>query len=307
MKTIKSISVEKLEFFKMFAAASSEYHGSNGDANQSSRENADRFSDYKIQHLIYELTTLFSRLSYHDKSDRELEVIKMYWEQVRDKNKTYLREDVAMTLKDMHKCFSELFFHIWEHYKQDLVINFMVKLDLCKQLSQKKAVFESLGVDEKEYVIKQVVESCRSTELQNTVKLISRFDGRDLNENGYQLDKPAVRFDSDKERFLKKAHQVITENLSDSSFSIEQFTREMGVCRTLLHLRLKAYTGLSASAYIRHLRLDHASKLIQANFGSISEIAYETGFNDHSYFAKSFKKLFGMTPSAYAANFAEHE
>ena len=40
-----------------------------------------------------------------------------------------------------------------------------------------------------------------------------------------------------------------------------------------------------------------AYELLKGNKASVSEIAYEVGFNNLSYFAKCFKEVFGMNPS----------
>jgi len=39
--------------------------------------------------------------------------------------------------------------------------------------------------------------------------------------------------------------------------------------------------------------------MIENNTGTISEIAYEVGFNSPSYFSKSFKEKFGVSPSEF--------
>jgi AraC-like DNA-binding protein len=45
--------------------------------------------------------------------------------------------------------------------------------------------------------------------------------------------------------------------------------------------------------------LTKAAKLIEQNFGNISEIALEVGFNNPANFAQSFKKQFGVSPTEY--------
>jgi len=50
---------------------------------------------------------------------------------------------------------------------------------------------------------------------------------------------------------------------------------------------------------IRRTRLNKAAELIDQNFGNLSEIALEVGFNNPAYFSESFKKQFGISPSQY--------
>jgi len=69
--------------------------------------------------------------------------------------------------------------------------------------------------------------------------------------------------------------------------------------RSQLHRKLVALTDLSATEFIRTYRLNLAKEMIEKNTGTISEIAYEVGFNSPSYFSKSFKEKFGVSPSEF--------
>jgi AraC-like DNA-binding protein len=60
---------------------------------------------------------------------------------------------------------------------------------------------------------------------------------------------------------------------------------------------LKALTGRSVSIYIRTIRLHRAKEMLQSTDLNISEIAYEVGFKDPSYFTRQYREEFGITPS----------
>ena len=66
--------------------------------------------------------------------------------------------------------------------------------------------------------------------------------------------------------------------------------------RTQLHRKVKALTGQSASEFIRNYRLEYAYQLLQNNAGSVSEVAFQTGFSSASYFSKAFSAKFGQSP-----------
>jgi len=52
--------------------------------------------------------------------------------------------------------------------------------------------------------------------------------------------------------------------------------------------------------FIRIIRLTRAAQLLEKNQLSVSEVAYQVGFNDPKYFAKCFKEHFNVLPSQYA-------
>jgi AraC-like DNA-binding protein len=57
--------------------------------------------------------------------------------------------------------------------------------------------------------------------------------------------------------------------------------------------------GLSANELIRKLRLQKAEQLLQQKWEPVSQVAYEVGFSNLSYFSKVFKDEFGVLPSEY--------
>jgi len=101
------------------------------------------------------------------------------------------------------------------------------------------------------------------------------------------------------QRLLKKAIELVENNLGDRLFGVEQMARELGMSRTSLHRKLKVITGFPPSELIRNIRLRRAAQLLMNQSGSITQISFTVGFEDQSYFSKSFKKQFGVSPSEY--------
>ena len=103
------------------------------------------------------------------------------------------------------------------------------------------------------------------------------------------------------QKFLEKVQAVLDDNLVKSTFSVEEFSKSVGMSRMQLHRKLKALTGLTATEFIRSQRLKLAVDLLKSSQANISEIGYTVGFNDHSYFTKCFKEAYGLSPKEYAA------
>ena len=62
---------------------------------------------------------------------------------------------------------------------------------------------------------------------------------------------------------------------------------------------LKDRKGTTLRQYIIAYRLKLAKKLLDESAKSVNEISESCGFNDPSYFTKTFKNAFGMTPKEY--------
>lgn len=97
--------------------------------------------------------------------------------------------------------------------------------------------------------------------------------------------------------FLIKAREVVLEHLDASEFSITHFCRAMLLSRTQLHKKLKALSGMSATHFIRHIRLSLAREMLHKGDLNITEIAYQVGFSDPNYFTRCYGEAYGESPS----------
>lgn len=61
----------------------------------------------------------------------------------------------------------------------------------------------------------------------------------------------------------------------------------------------KKFTHKTFVQFVNEYRMVHASKLLSENELSVTEVCFESGFNNFSHFNKSFKNFTGMNPSEY--------
>ena len=106
-----------------------------------------------------------------------------------------------------------------------------------------------------------------------------------------------VRAENPEAKFLKKAVKIIHEEMGDHSFGSRHLARQLSMSESQIYRKLKAITGKSTAIFIRSVRLQKAKDLIQTTHGNISEVAYDVGFNDPSWFSRAFKEEFGFSPS----------
>jgi signal transduction histidine kinase/ligand-binding sensor domain-containing protein/DNA-binding response OmpR family regulator len=99
--------------------------------------------------------------------------------------------------------------------------------------------------------------------------------------------------------FVQKALAFVEKNISNPELSVQELGREMLLGRATLYRKLFTLTGQTPVEFIRSIRLQRAVQLLEARQLTVSEIAYEVGFNDPKYFTKVFREVYNLTPSAY--------
>ncbi|MEO8416527.1 MAG: AraC family transcriptional regulator [Ginsengibacter sp.] len=99
--------------------------------------------------------------------------------------------------------------------------------------------------------------------------------------------------------FLTNINYCILKNLANEQFDANALSSAMAMSRAQLLRRLKSATGNSPGYYIKTLRLEKAKELLENSALSISEVAFQTGFNSPSNFTKVFSEKYGMKPSHF--------
>ena len=105
-------------------------------------------------------------------------------------------------------------------------------------------------------------------------------------------------------RMVEELDNYIRENVSDE-ISNTEIGAIFGYHPFYVSRMLKERKGMTLRQYIIAYRLKNAKRLLELSDKSAAEIAEECGFTDASYFAKTFKAAFGMTPKEYRNSFKE--
>ena len=169
---------------------------------------------------------------------------------------------------------------------------------LLTALSAPERELEGLRIGADIYVVKpfnmrRLVMQCNN--LINTRRLLQ-------NKYAHQLDSKAEKIATNEldQKFIEQATQVVEDNMENPEFSVDAFSREMGVGRTVLFQKIKGITGSTPNNFIMNLRLKKAAYfLLNAPEMNISDIAYRLGFGNPQYFNKCFKELFDIAPTQY--------
>ena len=91
--------------------------------------------------------------------------------------------------------------------------------------------------------------------------------------------------------------KVLTEN--EGELNLESISRFFSMSPTYFSRMFKKQIGIGFKEYIISLKILNAKKLMHSTDLPIMEIAYRSGFSDSNYFATTFKRIEGISPTAY--------
>ncbi len=103
--------------------------------------------------------------------------------------------------------------------------------------------------------------------------------------------------------FIEKAQAVIANFLNKSDFDATTFASEMKLSPVQLRRKLKSITNQTTTEFVRNYRLETAAEMLKKSNKTVSEIAYEVGFESLPYFSKMFQEKFGKTASEWKGVF----
>lgn len=102
------------------------------------------------------------------------------------------------------------------------------------------------------------------------------------------------------EAFLKTLNEVVSSNLQDSDFNLDDMASLLNMSRSSLNRKIKGILDMTPNDYIRLERLKKAAQLLREGECKVNEVCYMVGFNTPSYFTKCFQKQFGALPKDFA-------
>jgi AraC-like DNA-binding protein len=97
---------------------------------------------------------------------------------------------------------------------------------------------------------------------------------------------------------LKPLFDRIQRQFADR-LPVAEAARLVGMSSPQFTRTFKRVAGMSLVAYLNHVRLANAARLLRETDHSIADIASETGFADQSYFDRRFKESFGQSPREF--------
>lgn len=148
---------------------------------------------------------------------------------------------------------------------------------------------------------RDVLLSTIASILHNRQKAIERFNTRQY------IDAKKDAATAMDVEFIDKVTSLVEENMLKSEYTVKALCQELGLSQITVNKKLKALTDMTANAFIRHLRLERAKKLMAEQKYNITEVTYMVGFSDLRYFRRCFKEKYGILPSDFVKEIADED
>ena len=102
--------------------------------------------------------------------------------------------------------------------------------------------------------------------------------------------------------FQATIRTYVLERLADPNLTVDDLVAQLNLGRSVFYQQFKEAFGISPVVYIRTLRMEAALTYLKREGSTISEVAYQVGFNSIAYFTKTFREQYGKPPSAFLAD-----
>lgn len=156
------------------------------------------------------------------------------------------------------------------------------------------------------YTAISTIEQYKRLESGGTSSKLKQFKSIDLAHDIAELEHVMTLFitelqsattqgDQQHSILLHQIYDYVQQNYAND-ISLTEMANHLHMNYSYLSSYFKQRTGENLTTYINRIRVEQAKKLLLDLNLSVSEVSAMTGFSEHNYFSKVFKKLTGFTP-----------
>ncbi len=102
---------------------------------------------------------------------------------------------------------------------------------------------------------------------------------------------------------INQVYQFMIDNYREK-VSLEEVASQINMSPSAFCRFFKKRTGKTFSSFLNELRIGYACKLLMEKDFTVSQICYESGFNNFSYFSRQFKSITKLSPLKYKKQFS---
>jgi signal transduction histidine kinase/ligand-binding sensor domain-containing protein/DNA-binding response OmpR family regulator len=218
------------------------------------------------------------------------------WEKIKRLNPDLVVSDIMMPLMDGIELARKI---------KGETLTAHIPVILLTAMGSEEKQLEGLKVGVNDYITKPFTFEILASRIRNLMaqqKVLQKRFQKQIEVNPGEVTITPVD-----EKFLKQALEVVEKNMEKPEFSVEDFSRDMYMNRVTLYRKILSITGKTPVEFIRSIRMKRAAQLLEKSGMSVTEIAYEVGFNNPKIFTRSFKEEFKVLPSQYVSKKKEKD
>jgi AraC-like DNA-binding protein len=96
---------------------------------------------------------------------------------------------------------------------------------------------------------------------------------------------------------IEKIDELLIKNLNNSAFKSDALSKQLGLSKTQAYRKISSLFGMPPNKLLSELRLVHAIRVLKKGSKTVSEVAYDSGFNSPTYFTRVFRNRFDVLPT----------
>jgi len=204
-------------------------------------------------------------------------------------------------------CKNKNIYEVVIHFHKDL---FDTKLLSRNQLVYIKNMFENAqrGVLFSQETATRVADRISNLNkysgFESAMELFSLLYDLSVSKNSTLLSDPGyMRIDkSHHDEKIEKIFDYLNQNFS-RQIGLKEIARLFGTSCSAFSRLIKRWTGMTFVNILNEIRVANATTMLINSTDTISEIAYQCGFNNLSYFNKIFKEKKNVGPKQYRRNY----
>jgi signal transduction histidine kinase/DNA-binding response OmpR family regulator/streptogramin lyase len=180
--------------------------------------------------------------------------------------------------------------------KEDITTNHIPVIILTAKSSDED-MLEGLKHGADSYLTKPFNIDLLKVNIENLLK--SRSKLREKYSSELMIKPRNVVIENRDGELLSKLISIIEENMHETEFGVKTLADGAGLSRMQLYRKLKALVNKTPHEMINAFRMERAAQILVQKQMTVSEVAYEVGFNTPKYFSRCFKEQFGVLPTEY--------
>ena len=184
----------------------------------------------------------------------------------------------------------------WIHFiPESVYFNHLLKFSSCVDMLNISEFASFIGIFEYlqsffNNTLQGSVHRILQLEIQSFIQLVLAKVFNSLDPRIFDRDETFIR--------LLPTLEFITENYR-KSINLEEIAARAHLSPNYFHRLFTKTFHVSPFSYIRKMRMEEAVRQLIYTNKTVKEIAYDTGYEDESYFSRTFTKLNQISPGKY--------